>query len=62
MKVWLGQATQGMNKFKIALVSTGLGALVVVLGSLIANWDEFSQLIGVSSDAMEKFGVIVQKL
>lgn len=61
MKVWLGQATQGMNKFKIALVSTGLGALVVVLGSIIANWEEFSQLIGVSSDTMEKFGIIVQK-
>lgn len=61
MKVWLGQATQGMNKFKIALVSTGLGALVVVLGSIIANWEEFSQLIGVSSDTMEKFGTIVQK-
>ena len=42
----IGAATQGMNKFKVALVATGLGALVVVLGSIIANWDEFTEIIG----------------
>lgn len=54
-------ATGATNKFKLALISTGLGALVVVIGSLIANWDEFSASIGISGDAMAKFGTIVKK-
>lgn len=54
-------ATGATNKFKLALIGTGLGALVVVIGSLIANWDEFSASIGMSSDTMEKFGTIVKK-
>lgn len=54
-------STSGMNKFKLALIGTGLGALVVVLGSIIANWDEFSQTIGISSDVMEKFGDITKR-
>lgn len=54
-------AAGATNKFKLALIGTGLGALVVVLGSIIANWDEFSQTIGISSDTMEKFGDITKR-
>lgn len=52
------QGVQGMNKFKLALISTGLGALVVLLGSIIANWDEFTESIGLSSKQLEKLGQI----
>lgn len=35
-------ATAGMSGFKKALISTGLGALVVALGLIIANFDKIS--------------------
>ena len=35
-------ATAGMSGFKKALISTGLGALVVTLGLIIANFDKIS--------------------
>ncbi len=34
----------GMNIVKVALVSTGIGALVVGVGLLIANWEKISKL------------------
>jgi len=44
-------ATAGMNGFKAALMSTGIGALVVALGALVANWDKVTE-------AMKKWGII----
>lgn len=46
-------ATAGMNSFKVALMSTGIGAAVVALGLLVANWDKVT-------DAMKRWGVIHQ--
>lgn len=37
-------ATVATSNFKKALISTGIGALVVALGLLIANWDKVSKL------------------
>lgn len=51
--------SKSLGGFKTALISTGLGALVVVLGSIIANWDEFTQAIGLSEEAMNKLGNVV---
>ena len=51
-------STGSMNKFKVALVSTGLGALVVVLGSIIAYWDDFTEALGFSTEEMQHFGDI----
>lgn len=48
--------SKGMSKLKKALIGTGIGAIVVLVGSLIANWEEFSQAIGISEGAMQKFG------
>lgn len=47
-------AAKGMGTFKKALIATGLGALVVVIGSIIANWDEFTESLGFSTEAMNK--------
>ena len=44
-------ATIGMNGFKVALMSTGIGAAVVALGLLVANWDKVT-------DAMRRWGII----
>lgn len=60
LKTVVGLNSKEMGKFKKALISTGLGALVVVLGSIIANWDEFSKEIGISTSQMEKFGQMFQ--
>ena len=38
-------ATTGLKGIKKAIVSTGIGALVVALGILIANWDKLSEAI-----------------
>ena len=44
-------ATIGMNRFKVALMSTGIGAAVVALGLLVANWDKVTE-------AMRRWGII----
>lgn len=56
----INTSSKGLSGFKKALIGTGLGALVVVLGSIVANWDEFSKAIGVSETAMNKFGDIAK--
>ena len=44
-------AAASMSSLKAALVSTGIGALVVAVGLLAANWDKVT-------DAMRKWGII----
>ena len=56
----INTSSKSLGKFKTALIGTGLGALVVVLGSIIANWDEFSKSIGISETAMTKFGDVMK--
>lgn len=56
----INTSSKSLGGFKKALISTGLGALVVILGSIIANWDEFSKAIGISETAMQKFGDIMK--
>lgn len=56
----INTSSKGLGKFKTALIGTGLGALVVVLGSIIANWDEFSKSIGISETALTKFGDVMK--
>lgn len=48
----------GSSKIKKALITTGFGALAIVIGSLIANWDEFTKSIGLSEEQMKKFGEV----
>ena len=38
--------TAGLNTFKKALVSTGIGALVVAVGLLVAYWEDIKALVG----------------
>lgn len=47
-------ATANMNGFKLAMVSTGIGALVVAVGALAANWDKVAKMLGLASDAVER--------
>lgn len=50
--------TSGSSKIKVALASTGFGLLAVALGSIIANWEEFTKEVGLSEKEMAKFGEV----
>lgn len=51
----------GLNGMKAALVATGIGALVVAVGLLIANWDKISKLWNDNSP-QERAKVAIDKL
>lgn len=46
--------TLGANGFKKALISTGIGALVVAVGLLVAYWDDILALVGGVSTEQKK--------
>jgi hypothetical protein len=48
-----GAATTAMKAFRVALIGTGIGALVVGVGLLIANFEKISNWV---SNLIEKFG------
>lgn len=60
LTIAVGASSKSLNLFKTALISTGIGALVVILGSVIAYWDEFTEAIGLSSDKLQKLGDIAK--
>ena len=48
-------ATKGLGGVRKALLSTGVGALVVSVGLLVSHWDDFRKLVGVSDEQMAAF-------
>jgi hypothetical protein len=54
-KIVSGQVVKAFTTLKGALIATGIGALVVTLGTLIVNWKEFSKAI---TDAFPGFKVV----
>jgi len=48
----VGTSTGAMKLFKLALVATGIGAFVVAIGLLIANWDKVVEVV---SDVVDSF-------
>lgn len=51
VKASIMAATAGMSAMKVALVSTGIGALVIGAGALVAYWSDISKWMGLSSVA-----------
>lgn len=49
-------ATGGLKLFRLALVSTGIGAIVIGLGLLIANFDKVSAFVLKAREEFEKLG------
>lgn len=47
-------ATAGMSSLKKALISTGIGAAVVAVGALVANFDKLKAAITGTNDELEK--------
>lgn len=48
----VGASTGAMKAFRLALIATGIGALVVLIGTLVANWSSFVNWI---QKSIEKF-------
>ncbi len=51
----VGTSTGAMKAFRIALLATGIGALIVGIGLLVANWDKLSAAISGGADALNKY-------
>jgi hypothetical protein len=49
-------ATGGLKLFRLALISTGIGAIVIGLGLLIANFDKVSAFVLRAREEFEKLG------
>lgn len=60
------KSTQGssvaLKGFKAALISTGVGAFIVLLGYLIANFDDIKKQIGGATGGMDRFDAIMRKI
>lgn len=58
----VGTSTGAMKAFRIALMSTGIGALVVALGMLIGNFDKVIEVVKKVVGWLGDFGKAVGKL
>jgi len=58
----VGTSTGAMKLFRIALVATGIGALVVGLGLLIANFDKVKKVVLNLIPGLAKVGEFVENL
>ena len=51
----------GLKGFKTVLISTGIGALVVALGLIVAYWDDIVYYINEAAGKTEKLNAIINK-
>ncbi|WP_333662300.1 hypothetical protein [Chishuiella changwenlii] len=58
----VGTSTGALKLFRIALASTGIGLIVILLASLIANWDKVTASIKNSFPALNGFGDQIDKI
>jgi len=55
-----GTATGALKVFRLALISTGIGAIVVGVGLLVANFDKLKGALGGGIDGFKKMGVVAK--
>ncbi len=48
-------ATKSFKLMRGALIATGIGALVVLIGTLIANWDNVTKALGTTTEAQNAY-------
>jgi hypothetical protein len=51
----VGGTTGALKVFRLALISTGIGALIVGVGLLIANFDKLKETLGFTKTEQQKF-------
>ena len=49
----VGTSTGALKAFRIALLATGIGAIIVGIGLLVANWDKLTAAVGNSTDRLK---------
>lgn len=57
-----GGATVALKAFRAALVATGLGAIVVLIGLLVSNWDKLFGSVKKNTEAQIEHNETLQKL
>jgi len=57
----VGRAARSFKVLKGAIISTGIGALIVLLGELIENWQDVSDWLGITSEAQREYEEAVEK-
>ena len=50
----VGRLSKSFKFMRSAIISTGIGVLIVGLGEVLANWDKITEAIGLSDKAAEK--------
>ena len=56
----VGTSSGAMKVFRLALISTGIGALIVGLGLLIANFDKVKKAVNDASKKFDKLGTTLK--
>jgi hypothetical protein len=51
----VGASTGALKLFRLALVATGIGAIVVAVGLLVANWEKLTAAINPASKALNDY-------
>lgn len=62
LKIATNGATIATNGFKKALIATGIGALIVLVGTLIAYWDDLTKAFGNSEEVIKSIKNDVEDL
>ncbi|SDE77535.1 hypothetical protein [Riemerella columbipharyngis] len=58
----VGTSTGALKIFRIALASTGIGLIILLLGALVANWDKVTASVKNSFPALKGFGDKINEL
>lgn len=58
LKLAIGASSVATNGFKKALVATGIGAIIVAVGTLAANWEEVTKWLDDAGVNMKNFGKV----
>lgn len=54
-------ATVATNTFKKALIATGIGAFVVLIGTLIAKWEDLKEALGFTTKEQEEYNKKIEE-
>lgn len=57
----VGSSVGALKAFKLALVATGIGAVIVAIGYLVANWEELSEAIGGTTKSQSIYNDITKE-
>tara|TARA_R100000353_G_scaffold50887_1_gene40405 strand:- start:4905 stop:6923 length:2019 start_codon:yes stop_codon:yes gene_type:complete len=56
----VGTTSGALKVFRLALISTGIGAIVVGIGLLIANFEKVSKFVGDAVESFDKLGGVMK--